>query len=241
MRKYTYLNALLLGSILVTLLNTSENVATILERQTSELLHAIDTGSPAVWERYLRPDAVFTDENGTVYTKPELIRQIRPFPPGVSGQLALQDFHVRVAGSTAVATYLIDEHEVFHGHPLHCQYRNTDTWSRDGTGWHLLAYQALALRTDPPSIALSETELAEYVGVYSLSPTKTYEIRVKDGHLEGQEMGRPPETLFAEVPDILFVPGKPRYRKVILRGPDQRVTGFAERREAWDLIWTRMP
>jgi hypothetical protein len=39
-------------------------------------------------------------------------------------------------------------------------YRNTDTWLRDGTGWHLLAYQALALRTDPPSIALSETEMA---------------------------------------------------------------------------------
>ena len=45
----------------------------------------------------------------------------------------------------------------------------------------------------------------------------------------------------AEVADVLFVPGKPRYRKVFLRGSDGRITGFAERREAWDLKWTRMP
>ena len=44
----------------------------------------------------------------------------------------------------------------------------------------------------------------------------------------------------AEAPDVLFVPGKPRYRKVFLRGPDGRITGFAERREAWDIVWKRL-
>jgi len=39
---------------------------------------------------------------------------------------------------------------------------------------------------------------------------------------------------------MLFVPGKPRYRKVFQRDSQGRVTGFAERREAWDLDWTRV-
>jgi hypothetical protein len=33
----------------------------------------------------------------------------------------------------------------------------------------------------------------------------------------------------------------PRYRKVFLRDDDGDVTGFAERREAWDLVFTKQP
>jgi hypothetical protein len=36
-------------------------------------------------------------------------------------------------------------------------------------------------------------------------------------------------------------PGNPRYRKLLQRGPDGHITGFAERREAWDLVWARLP
>jgi hypothetical protein len=64
---------------------------------------------------------------------------------------------------------------------------------------------------------------------------------MKDGGLEGQEAGRPAEVLRAELPDLLFVPGKPRYRKIFQRGSGGRIIGFAERREAWDLVWTRLP
>jgi len=241
MRTSPYLCRLVFTAALATPLHSAESVATILERQTSELFGAIDTGSPAVWERYLHSNAVITDENGAVYSKPEMVKQIRPLPPNVSGHLVLQDFHVRLAGSTAIATYVIDEHESFHGHELHCQYRNTDTWVKEASGWRILAMQELALRTDPPSIQLPPGQLAQYVGRYALSPTKTYEIRMKDGHLEGQEASQSPEALLPEAPDMLFVPGKPRYRDVFQRAPDGHITGFAERREAWDLVWTRLP
>jgi hypothetical protein len=40
---------------------------------------------------------------------------------------------------------------------------------------------------------------------------------------------------------VLFVPGKPRYRKVFLRDDDGDITGFSERREAWDLVFTKQP
>jgi hypothetical protein len=57
--------------------------------------------------------------------------------------------------------------------------------------------------------------------------------------MEGQRPGREAEKLLAEAPDVLFVPGQPRYRYVFLRDSDGRITGFAQRREAWDLVWKR--
>lgn len=83
--------------------------------------------------------------------------------------------------------------------------------------------------------------MQEYVGRNELTPSKIYEIRSKDGVLAGQETGRGAEALHAEVRDMLFVPGQPRYRKVFLRDASGRITAFAERREAWDLVWRRLP
>lgn len=134
---------------------------------------------------------------------------------------------------------MIDEDEVYHGYKLHCQYRATDTWLKTPAGWRLIAAQVLALRKDPPAFPFTARQLEEYVGSYALTPIITYEIRLKDGALEGQQTGRKAEPLKAEVADVLFVPGKPRYRKILQRGSDGRITGFVERREAWDLEWAR--
>ena len=90
-----------------------------------------------------------------------------------------------------------------------------------------------------PAVPLSAALRREYAGTYVLAPGITYQIRAAGDRLEGQQTGRKPETLLAEGPDVLFVSGKPRYRYVILRDADGRITGFAQRREAWDLVWTR--
>jgi hypothetical protein len=149
------------------------------------------------------------------------------------------EFQATVHGTVAVATYVLDEHETYYGHTLHCQYRTTDTWVETSAGWRLLASQVLALRTDPPSIDLTAKQAEAYVGRYSLSPEMSYEVRLKDGQLEGQQTGHKPEALRAEGVDVLFIPGKPRYRMVFQRDAAGRITGMAERREAWDLMWTR--
>jgi len=166
---------------------------------------------------------------------------IRTFAQGVSGRIKVLDFKVAVHGSTAVATYLYDEYETYHGHELHCQYRTTDTWVKTHKGWRIVASQVLALRTDPLAVSLTSRRMEEYTGCYELTPVIVYEIRSSGNVLQGQRAEGKPETLQAEVPDMLFVSGNPRYRKVFLRGPDGRITGFAERREAWDLVWKRLP
>jgi hypothetical protein len=223
------------------LLNAVENERDILQRQTQEFFDAIPSGSAAVWERYLDDRASYTDEAGIVLSKRQMMEQLKPFPKEITGIIKVTDFRVTFHGSVAVATHVDDEHETYYGHELHCQYRTTDTWLKTSMGWRLIAAQVLALRTDPPPVQLAAHQIQEYVGRYALTQSKIYEIRIKDGALEGQETGRAPEVLRAEVVDMLFVPGKPRYRKVFLRDASGRITGFAERREAWDLVWRRLP
>ena len=149
------------------------------------------------------------------------------------------DFHAVVHGDFAVATYVDDEHETFHGHALHCQYRATDTWRKTPDGWRLVGGQVLALRTDPPAVRADPDELEEYEGRYVLAPGVAYEVRLTERGLEGVATGKKPEPLLVEASDVFFVPGKPRYRKVFLRDEEGEITGFAERREAWDLVYVK--
>src|SRR5437763_13365967 len=204
----------------------ADNTADILQRQTQELMDAVGTGSKAVWERFMDAKAIYTDESGVVMSKSQMIQEMRLLPPEVSGKIKIIEFKAAVQGTTAVTSHLDDEEENYHGHKLHCQYRTTDTWTKTADGWRLVGGQVLALRTDPPAIQLTTQQMDEYAGRYALTPTIIYEIRNKDGALEGQQSGRPAEALRAEVADMLFVPGKPRYRKVFLRGPDGRIIGF---------------
>jgi len=219
----------------------TQDTRELLRRQTQELVDAIGSGSAAVWDRYLDAGVIYVDEGGRLLTKKQMVEQTRPLPEGVAGSIRVIDFDAAVHGDVAVASYIDDENEDYHGHKLHCQYRTTETWKRTPEGWRMIAGQVLALRTDPPAITLAPRQRHEYCGRYALTPAIFYEIRCSGDALEGQQTGRKSEPLRAEAPDVLFVPGQPRYRYVILRGEDGRITGFAQRREAWDLVWTRKP
>ena len=218
-----------------------EDAAAVLQRQTQELMDAVTHGSAAVWDRYLDAKSIYTAEDGGLQTKGQMVEGIKPLPAGVSGSIKVIDFKATVHGPVAITNYVSDEHEDYHGHKLHCQYRTTDTWLKTPAGWRLVAGQVLALRTDPPVVPFTSRQTREYVGRYALTPAITYEIRRQGGGLVGQQSGRQAEPLKAEVPDVLFVPGKTRYRKIFKRAPDGHVTSFAERREAWDIDWKRLP
>src|SRR5258707_1292925 len=117
----------------------AQDVAELLHRQTQELMDAAGDGARSVWERYLDAEAVYTDEGGSVMSKPEILATIKPFAQGVSGKIKVIDFKVALHGSTAVATHLDDEYETYHGRELHCQYRTTDTWVKTRDGWRIVA------------------------------------------------------------------------------------------------------
>lgn len=228
----------------------AETVPALLKAQTQELMDAVGRGDSEPWKRYVHADCLYTSEDGEVSDRTRLLADLKPLPEGVSGRIEVIDFRARVEGGTAVATYVSDEHEDFHGHALHCQYRSTDTWLKTRSGWRLLSSQVLALRTDPPAVALDPAKADEYCGRYSLTPEIAFEIRKKSvpeaqtaggSALEGEQTGRPPRELRAEAPDVFFSPGRVRYRYVFRRDAAGRIAGFAERREAWDLVWSRVP
>lgn len=211
----------------------------ILQRQTQELVDAVTAGRADVWDRYTDARLVYSAEDGAVKTKADLLEEIKPLPPHISGVLKVIEFVANRHGAAAVTNYIVDEQETYFGQAITARYRETDTWIETPNGWRLVASQVVALRTDPPAIALTGAQLDAYAGTYALTPEVGYTIRRDGKALVGQRTGRAPETLEAEAPDVLFVRGKPRLRKIFQRATGGAITGFVERRESWDIRWTR--
>jgi uncharacterized protein DUF4440 len=217
-----------------------EELNALLQRQTQQLMDAIAAGVRDPWQRYVAEGVVFLTEDGTRKSKADLIAELRAFPPEIWGRIRVTEFDVVRHDRVAVTTYVADEEEGYYGQVLHARYRSTDTWLlTDGT-WQMIGSQVIALRDDPPAVDLAPAALDMYAGRYALTPAVVYIITREGTNLRGQRTGRTEEALKVEVPDVLFVPGQPRLRKIFKRDAAGRLTGFVERRESWDISWQRV-
>jgi hypothetical protein len=215
-------------------------VARELRQNTQALLDAITDGDARVWDRLLDARAIQVDENDVVRTKSELLATIKPLGPGLTGKLEIDDFRVALAGKVAVVTHEDKEYLDYHGQVIHSRFRMTDTWIRTPSGWRQLGSQELAVLQDPPAMALDESVLCSYAGRYALTDQIIGTMQCREGELIFERAGRPERRFLAEVPDVFFEPGAPRTRRIFLRDRDGRVTGFVDRREARDIVWTRI-
>jgi hypothetical protein len=218
----------------------ASDVTALLQRQTQQLMDAVAAGDRGPWQRYVSEAVVFTTEDGIRKSKAELIAELRTFPPEIWGRIRVIDFSMVRHDEVAVATYIADEDEGYYGQVIHARYRSTDTWLLSNGTWQMIGSQVIALRDDPPAVDLAPTALDAYVGRYALTPAVIYTIRRDGANLRGQRTGRNEEALKVEVPDVLFVPGQPRLRKIFKRDAVGRLTGFVERRESWDISWPRV-
>jgi hypothetical protein len=216
----------------------AEDVAATLQAKTQRLLDAVSSGDASVWAQTLDERARIVDEGGQVLDRKATVEGIRPLPPGVSGTLRVTRFQATLDQDTAVTTYVAEEDEAFHGAQIHSSYRMTDTWVKRRGAWKLLASQVLALRSDPPALPTTAEQRRPYCGRYALGDL-TYEIQCEAEGLTGGTPGRPAKPLRLESPDVFFVPGEPRTRRIFQRDAAGRITGFVERRESWDLVWKR--
>jgi hypothetical protein len=212
----------------------------MLERSTQALVDAIAPGARSVWEHYTDPAFVYVTEDNEVKSRAQTLDDLKPLPPGSSGWIVVQEFHCTDFGSFAVTTYIMDEQETLEGHELHARYRESDTWRATAGGWRLVESQVYAIPRDPPRGELPNARLAEYEGLYSLSPDTREAIRRDADHLVVERPGRAPRILLPESGDVFFTPGHPRTRRIFTRAPDGAVIGFADRREGADLVWTRI-
>ena len=211
-----------------------------LERITQALADALAPGNAGLWAHWTHPDFVVTDENGARIERKQFLAEMRPLPPGASGTIRVAEFKSRRVRETWVTTYVLEELEHYHGEDLHARYRRTDTWVSTRAGWRLFASQIIALRTDPPPIDLPAKLWTEYAGRYRLPDGLELELLWDGSSAALRKSGGSPRPLKAELTDLLFVPGDPRMRYLAGRATDGRVVRLIQRRESWDIVWTRI-
>jgi ketosteroid isomerase-like protein len=211
-----------------------------LQAKTQALVDAIASGDKAVWEKTTDPSLLFVSENNEVKTRTALLKELEPLPPGLVGSIKVTDYRLQHHGDTAVATYIADETLDYHGQTIKTKFRTTDTWRQTSGNWRMVSSMTLAVLGDPPAIQLPPAKLAEYAGRYELTPDIHYSVRLDGTRLLGLRDGGKEVELKAEAPDLFFVAGSPRSRKVFYRDASGQVTGFGDRREGQDIKWRRL-
>lgn len=214
--------------------------AVTIRAATQAMLDAVALGDAATWDRWLDPAYLHVDENATVRTRAELLAELKPLPPGLTGRMSIAEFRTTEAGDTLVATHLDAEELDYHGQKIASRYRTTDTWHRTPAGWRLLATQTLAVLEDPPAITLDRRTLCSYAGRYALTKDIAVRIDCAGDRLVAKREGRPDRTFAAEVRDVFFEPGQPRTRRIFTRDAAGRLTGFVDRREGRDVVWKKV-
>jgi Domain of unknown function (DUF4440) len=206
-----------------------------------QLSDAITSGTPAVWDKYLDPDVIYAEEDDSYKGKDGMIKEVRPLPQGLGGEIKVELLSYHEDGDTAVALFRQHEIERYYGQTIHASYLLSTVWKRHGAGWRQIEGQVLAERTDPPPIALPASDLQKFAGTYKLKDSEpTYTITLTDGKLMGGRIGKAPSEWDAETRDVFFIKGDPRIRKIFQYDAMGRVTGFIERRESWDIVWDKI-
>ncbi|MEO5868037.1 MAG: DUF4440 domain-containing protein [Sphingomonas sp.] len=194
----------------------------------------------AMWEATLAPEAMTLDENGRMLTRADMISGLADRPPSISVQTEMTDYRLRRWGDMATVIHTDAESESFHGQILHSIYLTTETWKLMPDGWRVVLIHIFAAPKDPPSVSLPARELSQYVGRYRAATDLIYNITLENGALLGARDGKPGVPLLAETPDVFFIKGQPRTRKIFQRDAKGHVTGFVDRREGTDIVWNRI-
>jgi ketosteroid isomerase-like protein len=214
---------------------------TIITAQAQELADAVAVGQVAVWNMYLDESVIYAEEDESYKGKAEMLKEIVPLPKGLGGTINVELLSFHQEGDVAIALFRQNETEHYFGQTIYAKYLTNTTWRKRADGWKLIAAQVLAERTDPPAILLPANELAQYVGTYRLKNSEaTYTLALLHGMLVGTRDARKPATWNAEAPDVFFIIGDPRIRKIFQRDAQGKVTGFIERRESWDIAWLKI-
>jgi ketosteroid isomerase-like protein len=213
----------------------------LITHQRQEMSDALTGGDAAVWDKYVDPGFIFAEEDDSYKGKAEALKEIRPLPKGLGGNIHVELLSYHEDGDVAVALFRQVETENYYAQTIHANYLTMTTWRKRADGWKEIAEQALAEKTDPPAIALPAAQLAQYAGTYKLKGSEaTYTVTIADGKLTATRNGRKAVTWNAEASDVFFANGDPRIRDIFQRDVQGHVTGFVERRESWDIVWEKI-
>jgi hypothetical protein len=210
------------------------SLSSILRVKVQALLNAVHTGDRATWETLTAPDFIYVEE-GALQTRAEFLATIKA--DGVE-PLKIHSFEARRSGDTAFVVHRDDVPDEGPHSRSAGQYLMTETWQLLGGEWKLQVVHLEAIRTDPPALVLTSTQLDELVGTYHRG-SEVYILRRDGDRIFGQRTGGAEREHKAETRDVLFIPGDTRIRKVFQRDAQGRVTSFVRRDENSDIVWMR--
>ena len=215
--------------------SNSESLSNLLKRQTQEFSDAGQEGNKAVIDRYLDPDVVIVNEDGSVSTKADAVESTNAPQPGVTLSIKVTEWMMRRHGHVAVAAFVDDLTENYHGQALDFKYRSTEVWKLKDRDWRMISSQTLTVREDPLAIHLAGDVLQDYVGTYKAAPEAIVKITRKEDHIFIAINDGAPTEMKVEVHDVLFTPGRPG-RKVFQRDEQGHVTGYRNRTDGRDIL-----
>ncbi len=114
-------------------------LSSLLKKQTEEFSQAGQKGEVAVFDRYLDPEVVFTNETGSIATKKDLLESCVP-PPVNSGarHIEVTNWVLHPQGDVAAATFIDELTQDFHDQKIVLRFQSTETWAKRETGWRSL-------------------------------------------------------------------------------------------------------
>jgi ketosteroid isomerase-like protein len=219
---------------------TDSDLQMQLRAKDQAMMNAFATGDRAVFDAAMAPDAVYLDENGRRMDRATFLAELKPLPPHTSGHIELADYTLSHFGDLATVTFTEVETEDYHGQILHANYLTSETWRNTSSGWKLAMVQTMAILKDPPEVQLSRGDWVAYTGTYRAAPDLLYEVKIEGGRLLGGLVGDAGAPLHAEAKDVFFIAGRPRTRKIFRRDPRGAITGYVDRREGEDVVWTKV-
>ena len=204
-----------------------------------KLMDAIAKGDKAVWDKVMDPNCEHTTEEGQVLPKEQFLAQLRPLPPGLAGDISVQDLTVQPYQDTAIVRFIADEWETVFGQRVSTRYRVTDTFRRDGAEWKMLASHVSVITQDPPTQEVSKDQWPTYAGTYRLLPDGwTFTVELRDGLLYGGRDPKKLRQLIPLAPNVFVLSGSlGEWIFVAEKGAVSHVLNF---RKFEPLVWTRV-
>ncbi len=196
-------------------------------------------GDPSVAQRVLDERVIFFNEGGDSASKADMTAKGTP-QPGVTTKMTVTDWRCELHGNVAVASFIDDQQQNFHGQAFHARYRSVETWHRAAHDWKMIGSETIALQDDPTSVKLTPAELDEYLGNYIAAPGVNVSFSRQGEELFAALNGGKPTLQRPELKDALFSVGNPRSRKIFRRDEHAKVVAFVLRREGHDILFTRV-
>lgn len=221
---------------------TKDSGATVRWFQQTEqsLMDAIASGDKAAWARVMDDACVVTTEEGQVLPKKQFLEELRPLPPGLKGGITVRELTVDERPTFAVVRFLADEWETVFGQRLTTSYRVTDTFSRAGSTWTMIASHVAVVTRDPPAQTVAKDGWPGLAGTYQLLPDGwKFQVVLREGQLYG---GRDParlRPLIPLTPDAFVLSGS-LGEWLFVAGADGKAGHVVNFRKFEPLVWTRV-